>query len=125
MLLQSAQGNSSAQIQLDPPELGSLTIRIQLVDQSATVNFVSPHAMVRDALEQQAQRLQEMFNEQGLNLRDVSVSDQSANARQQSQQQSQQQSPEQSAVAGQTTDSHDQEIVSSAHKSMSLIDYYA
>ena len=125
MLLQSAQGNSSAQIQLDPPELGSLTIRIQLVDQSAAVNFVSPHAMVRDALEQQAQRLQEMFNEQGLNLRDVSVSDQSANARQQSQQQSQQQSPEQSAVAGQTTDSHDQEIVSSAHKSMSLIDYYA
>ncbi|MDP2282539.1 MAG: flagellar hook-length control protein FliK, partial [Pseudohongiella sp.] len=111
MLLQSAQGNSSAQIQLDPPELGSLTIRIQLVDQSATVNFVSPHAMVRDALEQQAQRLQEMFNEQGLNLRDVSVSDQSANARQQSEQQSR----EQSGAAGETADSHEQEVVSSAH----------
>jgi flagellar hook-length control protein FliK len=121
MLLQSAQGNSSAQIQLDPPELGSLTIRIQLVDQSATVNFVSPHAMVRDALEQQAQRLQEMFNEQGLNLRDVSVSDQSANARQQSEQQSR----EQPGTAGQTGDNHEQEIVSSAHKTMSLIDYYA
>lgn len=121
MLLQSAQGNSTAQIQLDPPELGSLTIRIQLVDQSATVNFVSPHAMVRDALEQQAQRLQEMFNEQGLNLRDVSVSDQSANARQQSEQQSR----GQPGAADQTADSHEHEIVSSAHKSMSLIDYYA
>lgn len=121
MLLQSAQGNSSAQIQLDPPELGSLTIRIQLVEQTATVNFVSPHAMVRDALEQQAQRLQEMFNEQGMNLRDVSVSDQSTNARQQSDRQSggQQGSP------AQTADSHEQELISSAQKSVSLIDYYA
>lgn len=77
MLLQSAQGSSSAQIRLDPPELGSLTVKIQLVDQSAAVNFVSPHAMVRDALEQQAGRLQEMFKEQGMDLLDVSVSDQS------------------------------------------------
>lgn len=78
VLLQSAQGTSSAQIRLDPPELGSLTVKIQLVDQSAAVNFVSPHAMVRDALEQQAGRLQEMFLEQGMDLLDVSVSDQSA-----------------------------------------------
>ncbi|MDP2127458.1 MAG: flagellar hook-length control protein FliK [Pseudohongiella sp.] len=78
MLLQSAQGSSSAQIRLDPPELGSLTVRIQLVDQAAAVNFVSPHAMVRDALEQQSVRLHEMFAEQGIDLIDVSVSDQSA-----------------------------------------------
>lgn len=80
MLLQSAQGSSSAQIRLDPPELGSLTVKIQLIDQTAAVNFVSPHAMVRDALEQQAGRLQEMFREQGLDLSDVSVSDQSSNS---------------------------------------------
>ncbi|TFH73344.1 hypothetical protein E3V39_09000 [Gammaproteobacteria bacterium LSUCC0112] len=121
MLLQSAQGNSSAQIQLDPPELGSLTIRIQLVEQTATVNFVSPHAMVRDALEQQAQRLQEMFNEQGMNLRDVSVSDQSTNARQQSDHQSggRHGSPAHGA------DSNQHELTSSVSKAVSLIDYYA
>src|SRR5690606_36017609 len=78
MLLQSAQGSSSAQIRLDPPELGSLTVRIQLTDQAAAVNFVSPHAMLRDALEQQSARLQELFREQGRDLVDVSVSDQSA-----------------------------------------------
>lgn len=79
LLVMSSQGLSSAQIRLDPPELGSLTVKIQVsADQQTSVSFVSQHAVVREALEQQLNRLQDLFREQGLNLQDVSVSDQSA-----------------------------------------------
>lgn len=121
MLLQSAQGSSSAQIRLDPPELGSLTVKIQLVDQSAAVNFVSPHAMVRDALEQQASRLQDMFREQGLDLQDVSVSDHSAQSDSSEQRDSNtggHAASRETADAGLTTPS----VV---RQSDALIDYYA
>jgi flagellar hook-length control protein FliK len=121
ILLQSAQGNSTAQIQLDPPELGSLVIKLQIVDQTATVNFASPHAMVRDALEQQVQRLQEMFKEQGMNLLDVSVSDQSANSRQDSERQS----AKNANSSERSGDPSEQESPVIVRQSMSLIDYYA
>jgi flagellar hook-length control protein FliK len=77
LMVMSSQGVSSAQIQLDPPELGSLMVKIQIsADQQTSVSFVSQHALVRDTLEQQLSRLQDMFRDQGLNLQDVSVSDQ-------------------------------------------------
>ncbi len=121
LLLQSAQGSSSARIRLDPPELGSLTVRIQLVDQSAAVNFVSPHAMVRDALEQQSARLQDMFREQGMDLLDVSVSDHSADTgdgRQQSGHQG-------SATPADTGPVADAGLLPAQRVSDALIDYYA
>ena len=82
LLVMNSQGVSSAQIRLDPPELGSLTVKIQMSsDQQASVSFVSQHAVVREALEQQLNRLQDLFKDQGLNLQDVSVSDQSPQQR--------------------------------------------
>ena len=39
---------------------------------------MSPHASVRDAVEQSVARLREMFEEQGLTLADASVEDQSS-----------------------------------------------
>lgn len=73
----SSQNLKSAEIQLDPAELGRLEVRISLNQEQTLVSFASPHAGVRDALEGQLQRLREMFNQQGMNLADVNVSDQS------------------------------------------------
>jgi flagellar hook-length control protein FliK len=73
----SSQNLKSAEIQLDPAELGRLEVRISLNQEQTQVSFASPHAGVRDALEGQLQRLREMFNQQGMNLVDVNVSDQS------------------------------------------------
>lgn len=122
ILLQSAQGSSSAQIQLDPAELGILMIKLQLVDQTATVNFVSPHATVRDALEQQVARLQEMFREQGMSLLDVSVSDQSTNSRQESERQT---AGRGNSSNVEVPDSTEPENLESVRQSSSLVDYYA
>ncbi|WP_421681625.1 flagellar hook-length control protein FliK [Stutzerimonas urumqiensis] len=73
----SSQNLKSAEIQLDPAELGRLEVRIELNKDQTQVTFMSPHAGVREALESQSQRLRDMFTQQGMNLLDVNVSDQS------------------------------------------------
>lgn len=71
-----AKNMDSAQIQLDPPELGPLGVKIQINQDQVSLQFTSGHAVVREALEQSSQRLQQMLNEEGLELVDVGVSDQ-------------------------------------------------
>lgn len=68
----------SADIQLQPAELGRLDIRVHMIpDQQTQVSFMSAHAGVREALEGQVHRMREMFQQQGLGQVDVNVSDQS------------------------------------------------
>lgn len=74
----ASQNNKVAEIQLDPPELGSLQVKIRVSQDQVSVSFVSPHAAVRDTVEQSMARLREMFEEQGLNLAEATVDDQSA-----------------------------------------------
>lgn len=66
---------SSADIRLDPPELGSLQVKVNVQQDQANITFISPHPQVRELLDQQVARLREMFAEQGLNLGSVDVSD--------------------------------------------------
>lgn len=73
----SARGLKEATIQLDPPELGQMTIKIGVQQDQAQVSFTVQNASVREALDSNALRLREMFAEDGLNLADVDVSDQS------------------------------------------------
>lgn len=82
----SSQNLKSADIQLEPAELGRLDIRVNVAaDQPAQVTFVSGHVGVRDALEGQVQRLRELFAQQGLAQPDVNVADQSRGQQQQDQ----------------------------------------
>lgn len=73
----SSQNLKSAEIQLDPADLGRLEVRVNMSQDQAQVTFASPNASVRDALEGQMQRLRELFAQQGMNLADANVSDQS------------------------------------------------
>jgi len=89
----SSQNLKSADIKLEPAELGRLDIRVNMApDQQTQVTFMSAHLGVRDALESQMSRLRESFVQQGLGQVDVNVSDQS-------QQQAQQQAQEQASRA--------------------------
>ncbi|HHJ12752.1 MAG TPA: flagellar hook-length control protein FliK, partial [Gammaproteobacteria bacterium] len=69
----------SAEIKLNPPQLGPIEVRVSLNhDQSqAQVSFTAQHAVVRDALDAAVPRLRELFAEQGLSLGQVDVSDRS------------------------------------------------
>lgn len=75
----SSHNLKSAEIQLDPADLGRLEVRVNLSQDQAQVTFASPNAGVRDALEGQMHRLRELFAQQGMNLADANVSDQSLN----------------------------------------------
>lgn len=75
--IMASQRITSAEIQLDPPELGQLQVRVSVNQEQTHVSFVSQHAVVREALDQTAFRLREMFTAEGLNLVDVDVSGES------------------------------------------------
>ncbi|NVK42670.1 MAG: flagellar hook-length control protein FliK [Oceanospirillaceae bacterium] len=77
LVLMSAGGVQVAEIQLDPPELGSLHVRLQVQHDQVSLNISSPHAQVREALEQQMPRLREMLAEHGLDLGSSTVADDS------------------------------------------------
>ena len=81
----SANNLSSAEIHLNPPDLGPLQVRVSTQHDQTSVVFTSQHAAVRDALDQALPRLRDMMGSQGMHLLDVSVGGQ--NAQQQSQQQ--------------------------------------
>ena len=84
----SSANLKSAEIQLQPAELGRLDIKVNMTaDQQPQVNFMSAHPVVREALESQSGRLREMFAQQGMGQVDVNVSDQSRGQEQQQQQQ--------------------------------------
>jgi len=84
----SSQNLKSADIQLEPAELGRLDIRINMApDQQTQVTFMSAHIGVREALESQMSRLRDSFTQQGLGQVDVNVSDQSRNQQGQAEQQ--------------------------------------
>jgi len=87
----SSANLKSAEIQLQPAELGRLDIKVNMTaDQQAQVTFMSGHAVVREALESKSGRLREMFAQQGMGQVDVNVSDQSRGWQGQGQDQQQQ-----------------------------------
>jgi flagellar hook-length control protein FliK len=74
----SANKISTAEIHLNPPDLGPLQVRINAQHDQASVVFSSQHAQVRDALDQALPRLRDMLGSQGIQLLDVSVGGQGA-----------------------------------------------
>lgn len=72
------QGVQSADLKLNPANLGQIDVRITVSDGQATVNFTSPHQHVRDAIESAMPRLREMMQDGGMSLAGANVSDQSA-----------------------------------------------
>ena len=67
----------SVEIKLSPAHLGTIEILVAQDDKSTQLAFFTKHAHVRDALESQLARLQKFFQEDGLELSDAWVSDQS------------------------------------------------
>lgn len=62
-----------AQLELNPPELGRLDVRLRLQADQASVSFTSGAPEVREALEQALPRLREMLAEAGIELADAEV----------------------------------------------------
>ena len=63
----------SAQINLNPPQLGPVQITLNLSGDQATAVFASPHAEVRQAIESSLPQLRDMLSAAGIALGDANV----------------------------------------------------
>ncbi|MBT3753148.1 MAG: hypothetical protein HOE55_02260 [Thiotrichales bacterium] len=123
VLVMSSKRLQSAEIRLNPPNLGILEVKLTISGDQAQLTFQSGHASVRDSLESSIPKIREMLEQQGLNLSDVNVGKRgqnSANDRGGSNGASRQQ-----GLAG--DDSVDDEVISISEMAvgrMGLVDYY-
>lgn len=69
-------GEQHVQMQLNPAELGPLSISLKFSEQGAQAHFLSASAQVRQVLEQAMPQLREALAEQGISLGDTSVGEQ-------------------------------------------------
>ena len=67
---------SMAEIRLDPPEMGSMQIRLNVSGDSASVSFVVQSQHAKEMLADAMPRLRDMFSEQGIDLGESFVSQQ-------------------------------------------------
>lgn len=58
----------TAQLNINPPQLGPLQITLNLSGDQASIAFASPHAEVRQAIESAMPQLKEMLSSAGINL---------------------------------------------------------
>ncbi|RQV01462.1 flagellar hook-length control protein FliK [Burkholderia cenocepacia] len=85
----------SAELTLNPPDLGPLQVVLRVADNHAHALFVSQHAQVRDAVEAALPKLREAMEAGGLGLGSATVSDGGLASQQQ------QQNPQQTNAYGQ------------------------
>ena len=71
------QGDDYAEINLSPPHLGKISVRIALQNDQASIVLNSSTPEVREAMETSLDRLNSLLSEAGLTLADASVADQS------------------------------------------------
>ena len=61
-------GGGQARIQLHPPQLGELSVRIIVTDQSVSVSFVAEHAQIADVLARHLPELRQALEGMGLRI---------------------------------------------------------
>ena len=74
------RGIERAEVKIHPPNLGPLEIRIGVNQEHTSLVLASQNADTRDALEQALPRLRELLEENGIELADTEVRDQSPDA---------------------------------------------
>lgn len=115
--------NKEAEIRLDPPELGSLQIRIRTDAETAQVNFVVQNQQAKELLEQSLPKLREMLAEQGINLGESNI--EQGFAGQQNQDSDPNRSKGTSVITEQSEVTVSENSRTTEKTSSSAIDYYA
>ncbi|GFD72817.1 flagellar hook-length control protein FliK [Alteromonas marina] len=65
--------NTMAEIRLDPPELGSMQVRVNVSGDAASVSFIVQSQQAKEALSEAMPKLRDMLSEQGIELGDAQV----------------------------------------------------
>ena len=70
------QQNQVAELHLNPPDLGPISVVLTIADNQASAVFTSAHSAVREAIENAMPKLRESLAENGIMLGNATVSDQ-------------------------------------------------
>ena len=89
MLRMSAEQMKTAELELNPPELGPLKVVLDLQSDQLSTTFVTGSAQVQQALEASVPRLQEMMSQAGYQLNQVNVQTAFSDGQREAQQQAQ------------------------------------
>ena len=74
----ASQRISSAEIHINPPDMGPVDVRVSVQNDQASITVHSQNSSVRDLLELNSHRLRDMLQDNGLSLAKMDVSDQSS-----------------------------------------------
>lgn len=122
-------GAHSAHIKLDPPELGSLTVKVSVDsdNNNTQVSFVAATHHARDLLEGQMGRLRDMLAQQGMDLGNVNVdvSQQDMSGTQYQTADGDQPQLNLGSIAGQDNDEEEPVLGNMSYVTPAGIDYYA
>jgi flagellar hook-length control protein FliK len=112
-------------IQLDPPELGSMQVRINMQNEQAVVNFVVQNQQAKDALEQNMDKLKHMMADNGVDVGGANVKQQSSQSSMQDQNNQGSQGEFANAEEGSAEQSISSEHAQEMKVSSTGVDYYA
>lgn len=68
------EGLQTAELRLNPVELGPIRIELSVANQVAEINFAAAHATTREGIEQSLSQLRELLSSQGMSLGHAGVS---------------------------------------------------
>ena len=77
VMLMISQKLQRFDITLDPPELGNMQVRVNLQGEQAVVSFLVQSQQTKEALEQNMHKLRDLLAEQGVDVGDANVEQQS------------------------------------------------
>ena len=119
--------NKEAEIRLDPPEMGSMQIRVRSDAEQAQINFVVQNQQAKEALEQSMPRLREMLAQQGIELGESTISygQSGGETAQNNGDGEREQQAGSSTVNGENAEQTRAEKETSRQQNSSSIDYYA
>ncbi|MDH5545447.1 MAG: flagellar hook-length control protein FliK [Gammaproteobacteria bacterium] len=124
-------GVQTAELRLDPPEMGRVNIKIKMSQEHASIQFTAQHNNVREAIETAMPRLRDMLSESGLSLGNVDVSTQQFAQRQHDGAHGQEGRLGKPIFPGSGGDNGEDDVVSESSGKMrglstdNLVDYYA
>lgn len=121
------QALSGAEIMLDPPELGPLSVKVQQHNGDTSIVFQVNNNATRDLLQENLPKLREALEQQGINLADTSVESQSQQSTEKSDGSEQAKASSeqtQNVAANKQSDDSDAAISASINTSLHLLDVY-
>ncbi|WP_077286341.1 flagellar hook-length control protein FliK [Cognaticolwellia aestuarii] len=112
-------------IQLDPPEMGNIHVRVNLQNEQAAVQFIVQNQQAKDALEQNIGKLRDMLADNGVDVGDANIEQRQAQEQGGNAFNGQRANGSNGGVSDGTSNEVEHTVVNLTKASSTGVDYYA